>query len=311
MRKSVPVALVLVAVIIATWVMPVQAVHIFDYVNALRNNGNTSNDILHHAVIDHVYLPNGNVTAYVYSGANQHLDVNQFTGLTPQTWEDSERKLTHFVFELTNRYKPNAAIVISLREKEQGIVHLYVYGQQKNQAMFSIVSGLRDCYGSAPYSWSLGSGSSSNSWINKVSPEVVTQNPIVSFQVVAFTISQNTYLFNGKEKTMDVKPYVKDSRTYVPVRYLAYALGVQEENITWTQESQKVTVVKDDTTVEMSIGNDTMLVNDKAILMDVAPELKDDRTMLPARWLAEAFGAEVKWDDKTKQATIKIAQPGD
>ena len=56
-----------------------------------------------------------------------------------------------------------------------------------------------------------------------------------------------------------------------------------------------------------------MYVSQELVKMDVAPEIKDGRTMLPARWVAETLGAEVEWDVATKQAIIKmpVAEPGD
>lgn len=36
--------------------------------------------------------------------------------------------------------------------------------------------------------------------------------------------------------------------------------------------------------------------------MDVAPYIKNDRTMLPLRYVAEAIGAEVRWEDSTRTA---------
>lgn len=38
--------------------------------------------------------------------------------------------------------------------------------------------------------------------------------------------------------------------------------------------------------------------------MDVAPFIKSDRTMLPLRYVGNAIGADVKWDDSTKTATF-------
>ena len=38
--------------------------------------------------------------------------------------------------------------------------------------------------------------------------------------------------------------------------------------------------------------------------MDVAPVIKNNRTMLPLRYVAEAIGAEVKWDAMTRTATF-------
>jgi len=55
-----------------------------------------------------------------------------------------------------------------------------------------------------------------------------------------------------------------------------------------------------------------MYVNGQSTRMDVSPEITNDRTFLPARWVAEALGAEVEWDENTKQAIIKmpITEPG-
>jgi hypothetical protein len=48
-----------------------------------------------------------------------------------------------------------------------------------------------------------------------------------------------------------------------------------------------------------------MLASGKTVIMDVPPEISKGRTMLPARWVAEALGAEVEWDGDTGEVTIK------
>jgi len=68
----------------------------------------------------------------------------------------------------------------------------------------------------------------------------------------------------------------------------------------------KVGITKDDTNITLIIGSPVMLVNQKPVRMDVSPEITNDRTFLPARWVAEALGAEVEWDDTNKQAIIKM-----
>ena len=39
------------------------------------------------------------------------------------------------------------------------------------------------------------------------------------------TLDSKTYTVNGAEKTMDVAPFAKDNRTYVPVRFVGEGLG--------------------------------------------------------------------------------------
>ncbi|MGB9781869.1 MAG: copper amine oxidase N-terminal domain-containing protein [Moorellaceae bacterium] len=96
---------------------------------------------------------------------------------------------------------------------------------------------------------------------------------------------------------MDVKTFTENGRAYVPVRYLAYALGVAEKDVTWDEASQTVTLCMEGTTVKLQVGNKTIYVNGQAKQMDVAPLLRDGRVFLPVRFVAEAFGYEVYyWD---------------
>lgn len=120
-----------------------------------------------------------------------------------------------------------------------------------------------------------------------------------------FTFGSTTYTLNGVEKTMDVAPYAKDNRTYMPIRYVAYALGIDDNNIIWDQASSTVTLMKGDKVVQLKIGSKTLLVNGAAVTMDVAPEAVSNRTMLPAALVAQAFGATATWDATTNTVTIK------
>lgn len=138
--------------------------------------------------------------------------------------------------------------------------------------------------------------------------KVVIANTITPAQAggnAEFKINSNIYSVNGVAKVMDVAPYIKDNRTYVPIRYLAYALGVAENDVVWDAAASTATFTKGDKVVVLTIGSTTMTVNGEAQTMDVAPEIVNNRTMLPARFVAEAFGATVGWDAAT--GTVVIA----
>ncbi len=121
---------------------------------------------------------------------------------------------------------------------------------------------------------------------------------------VSFVIGASSYTVNGVEQAMDVAPYIKNSRTYMPIRYVAYALGIDDNNILWDGVNRTVTLMKGDKVVQLQIGSNNILINGAAVTMDVAPEITSDRTMLPARWVAQAFGASVGWDEATQTVTI-------
>ena len=117
-----------------------------------------------------------------------------------------------------------------------------------------------------------------------------------------FRIGSNIYYVGGVAKVMDVAPYIKDSRTYVPMRYLGEILGAE---VVWDDAARTVTLTKGDTTVVFTIGSTTYTVNGEAKTADVAPEIANDRTMLLARFVAEAFGAVVGWDAATQTVLIQ------
>lgn len=58
--------------------------------------------------------------------------------------------------------------------------------------------------------------------------------------------------------------------------------------------------------IRMTIGKTEYYLDDKVKTTDVAPIIINNRTMVPVRFIAEAFGAEVSWDDKTKTAGILL-----
>jgi hypothetical protein len=119
-----------------------------------------------------------------------------------------------------------------------------------------------------------------------------------------FTIGSTSYTLNGTTVSIDVAPYIKDSRTFLPVRYVANALGVNDSSIMWDAASQKVTIIKGSTVVQMTIGSTTMVLNGATITMDTAPEITSGRTCLPVAWVAEALNANIVWDATAQTVTV-------
>ena len=56
------------------------------------------------------------------------------------------------------------------------------------------------------------------------------------------------------------------------------------------------------TQVKLKIGRNVGLVNEVETRLDAAPVIRNNRTMLPARVVAESFGAAVSWDGATGTA---------
>ncbi|MFZ5652130.1 MAG: stalk domain-containing protein [Bacillota bacterium] len=103
----------------------------------------------------------------------------------------------------------------------------------------------------------------------------------------------------------DAAPFAEGGRVFVPVRYLALALGIPETGIRWSPSDQTVTLTNDGITVTLVVGGEVMYVNGTASPpMDVAPVIRDGRTCLPARYVAESFGYRVNWDETEQTVSI-------
>ena len=106
---------------------------------------------------------------------------------------------------------------------------------------------------------------------------------------------------NGEYVTFDQPPIIQDGRTLVPLRAIFEALGADVE---WDGAFQMVTATKGDVVVRMQIGNNVMTRNGQSITLDVPPQIVNDRTLAPARAVAESFGASVNWDEATQTIII-------
>ena len=60
------------------------------------------------------------------------------------------------------------------------------------------------------------------------------------------------------------------------------------------------------TTISMQIGNNGVVLNNENKILDAAPLISQNRTMVPLRFIAEAFGADVSWAQDAKTVTIVI-----
>lgn len=132
--------------------------------------------------------------------------------------------------------------------------------------------------------------------------------PANAYGSVVFTIGSTRYIVDGQERGMDVAPYIKDDRTFLPVRFAASAAGVTDDNIIWNSTEHSVILIKGNSVVKLVIGSKTMLIDGTPITMDVVPEIVDPgRTMLPIRWVGQALGCTISWDAAAETITIGAA----
>lgn len=59
-------------------------------------------------------------------------------------------------------------------------------------------------------------------------------------------------------------------------------------------------------TIILQIGSTAVLVDDQAIINDVAPVIHNDRTLVPIRVITEALGGQVAWNEAAKEVTLTV-----
>ena len=153
-----------------------------------------------------------------------------------------------------------------------------------------------------------------------------------------FTIGSTSYTFNGQVKQMDVAPViVPPGRTMLPIRYVAYGMGIPESDITYLAQStvpgysqdQEVDITQNieykgitNVTTSVILYN-TSDLQDAVVLINrnssypisfakqygVAPQIINGRLMVPLRAVVQvADGGVVNWNGNTNQVTIESPQ---
>lgn len=119
-----------------------------------------------------------------------------------------------------------------------------------------------------------------------------------------FQLGNDKFTLNNQEQSMDTIPFVNNSRVFIPIRYLAYACGIDDKDILWDNSTQTVTLNFDNKHLLLKVGSKQLVNNGRVVDMDVAPIIKSDRVFLPARWIAEAYNYKIEWYQESKSVLI-------
>ena len=106
---------------------------------------------------------------------------------------------------------------------------------------------------------------------------------------------------NGRKITFDVPPAKINGRTMVPLRGIFEGLGAE---VKWEAATMTITAKRGDTEVKLTLGDRNAYINGNLNTLDVPPAKVSGRTMVPLRFVGEAFKAEVKWVGATKSIYI-------
>jgi len=136
--------------------------------------------------------------------------------------------------------------------------------------------------------------------------EEPTEEPDKGVQPISITliIGSANMTVNGETRQIDEEgsaPFIQGGRTLVPLRAVFEALSL---NVGW--DSGAITGTRGNTEIRLTVGSTIAYRNGRRLLLDVAPMVVNDRTMVPIRFIAESIGASVSWTPETQ--TIQITQ---
>lgn len=112
---------------------------------------------------------------------------------------------------------------------------------------------------------------------------------------VAVAVDSDLVAFN------DQGPEVVGGRVYVPLRGVLEKMGAE---VKWDAVSRSITAQQGTRVVVLPTGGQAT-VNGDPVVLDAPAYISGGRTMIPLRFMAEAFGADVNYDANTRQVSIK------
>lgn len=106
---------------------------------------------------------------------------------------------------------------------------------------------------------------------------------------------------NGYNLICDQPPVIIQGRTLVPLRAIFEALGAE---VVWNPKTRTVFSFMGGTDVKLTIDNKTMYRNGAPIKLDVPGQIVNNRTMVPARAVAEAYRCRVDWSGLCRNVSV-------
>lgn len=114
-------------------------------------------------------------------------------------------------------------------------------------------------------------------------------------------------MFEGEVQQYDQPATVINGRTMVPLRAIFEKL---DANVQWDGTTQTITATRKSLTLVLKVGSTTATKkyasgSSKSVTLDQAAVIVNGRTLVPLRFVSEAFNAGVEWDAATNTAKIK------
>lgn len=135
--------------------------------------------------------------------------------------------------------------------------------------------------------------------------------PVLSGATV-FSEKAITVELDGTRLEFDVEPKIINGSTMVPLRKIFEEIGAL---VKWDGKTQTVSARKSSKTVSLTVDSDELIIDKgdtdadgnaivETVWLEAPAQLVNERTLVPARAVAEAFGLGVQWDEADSRVII-------
>jgi hypothetical protein len=111
---------------------------------------------------------------------------------------------------------------------------------------------------------------------------------------------------DSKRIPFAVPPELVEESTLVPFRTIFEALGLK---VSWEQETETATGTKGNFEIRLRIGQNYAQLNGRTVELAAAPRIMHEMTFVPLRFVGEATGRDVTWNENTREIYIDSSLP--
>jgi len=130
--------------------------------------------------------------------------------------------------------------------------------------------------------------------------------------IIELWIGNRIALVDGKPVALEGVPMIVSGRTVVPLRFIAEAF---KADVFFDSENQEINIAFGATYISLWINKTKARIEttengekkNRIVILDAPPIIRSGRTLVPVRFIAEAFGATIDWDSGEEKITIKCS----
>jgi len=132
-------------------------------------------------------------------------------------------------------------------------------------------------------------------------PTHASESASLPERVIKLRLDDRAAAVDGVPVTLSTAPMLLNGITMVPLRFITDSLGV---DLIWDPSTRNISISSSDKQIELTVDKSTALVNGSEVQLDQPAVIRNQATLVPARFIAENFDRTVTYDRDTGTVTI-------